>query len=297
MALSRLTVFLAWLVIGVAALAPARAQTLMIGGKNFTEQYLVAEITAQFLRAKGYMVGTRTGFATTGIRKEQEAGLIDVYWEYTGTSLLAFNNITTKLGPQEAYDRVRELDARKGLVWLSPSRIDNSYALAMRKDDAARKGISSISDLAAKVRQGDRFKLVCNLEFYLRPDGLMPLQRAYGFEFGDENVMRMGTDTVYDVLRDAPYIDVGLVFTTDGRIIAYDFLVLRDDRGFFPSYLLAPVVRQRTLDKHPDLARDLEALAAKLDNATMARLNAMIDLEKKPVGAVASFFLQASGLN
>jgi osmoprotectant transport system substrate-binding protein len=146
------------------------------------------------------------------------------------------------------------------------------------------------------MRQGERFKLVCNLEFYLRSDGLLPLQRAYGFEFGDENVIRMGTDAIYDVLRDASYIDVGLVFATDGRVAAYDFLVLRDDRGFFPSYLLAPVVRQRTLDKHPDLAKHLDALSAKLDNATIAHLNAMVDIEKRPVGEVASSFLKASGL-
>jgi osmoprotectant transport system substrate-binding protein len=296
MTTSRLTAILAWLVMGLAMIVPARTQTLVVGGKNFTEQQLMAEMTAQLLRAKGYTVDTRTGFATTGIRREQEGGLIDVYWEYTGTSLMTFNNVMQKLGPQEAYARVKELDARKGLIWLSPSRIDNSYALAMRKVDATRKGITSISDLAARMRRGERFKLICNLEFYLRSDGLLPLQRAYGFEFGTEDVIRMGTDTVYDVLRDASYVDVGLVFSTDGRVAAYDFLVLRDDRGFFPSYLLTPVVRQRTLDRHPDLAVHLDALSAKLDNATIARLNAMIDVEKRPIREVASSFLQANGL-
>ena len=294
--LLRITTLLAGLVIGALMLSPALAQALVVGGKDFTEQLLIAEITSQFLRTKGYDVQSRTGFATTGIRREQEAGLIDVYWEYTGTSLTTFNNITDKLRPEEAYNRVKTLDAQKGLVWLAPSKINNTYALAMRKADAMAKGISSISDLAEKVRQGERFRLACNIEFYLRPDGLMPLQRAYGFEFGHENVVRMGTNTVYDALRDAADIDVGLVFSTDGRVAARDFVVLRDDWGFFPSYLLAPVVRQRTLDKHPDLATHLESLAAKLDNETISGLNSLVDVHQKPVGEIASAFLRSSGL-
>jgi osmoprotectant transport system substrate-binding protein len=293
---SRITTILAWVVIGTATLAQACAQTIVVGGKDFTEQLLVAEMTRQFLRAKGYTVNTRTGFSTSGIRKEQEAGLIDVYWEYTGTSLITFNNVAEKLNPQEAYARVKSLDARKGLIWLSASNVDNTYALAMRKVDATTKGINSISDLATKARRGERFRFACNIEFFIRSDGLMPLQRMYGFEFGYENVIRMGTDAVYEILRDASYIDVGLVFATDGRVAAYDFLVLRDDRGFFPSYLLAPVVRQRVLERHPDLALHFDVLSARLDNATIASLNAMIDIEKRPIGEVVSSFLKANGL-
>jgi osmoprotectant transport system substrate-binding protein len=109
------------------------AQTVVVGGKNFTEQLIVAEMTSQLLRAKGYRALTKTGFSTNGVRKEQEAGRIDLYWEYTGTSLLTFNNVTEPLGPEEAYALVADLDARKGLIWLTPSRINNTYALAMRR--------------------------------------------------------------------------------------------------------------------------------------------------------------------
>src|SRR5215210_9191327 len=291
---SRLIVLLSCLLAAIAAFSPAFAQALVVGGKDFTEQLLVAEMTSQLLRAKGYSVDTRTGFATSGIRREQEAGLVDVYWEYTGTSLVTFNHVVEKLGPREAYDKVKELDAKRGLVWLSPSKVNNTYALAMRKGDATVKGIASISDLAAKVRHGETSKLACNTEFYIRPDGLMPLQRAYGFEF--ENVIRMDRERVYDALRTSSDFDVGLVFSTDGRIAAFDLVVLRDDREFFPSYLLAPVVRKGILDRHPDLATNLNALSVKLDSATMASLNAMVDLHKKAVGEVASSFLESSGL-
>lgn len=296
MSLSTLARCVVCLLMVLAAHSSALAQSLVIGGKNFTEQKLVAEITSQFLRAKGFTTRVRTGFSTPGIRKELEAGLLDLYWEYTGTALATFNNISEKLGPNETYDRVKELDAPKGLIWLSPSRVNNTYALAMRRADAAAKGMTSISDLAARVRQGEQFRLACTIEFYLRPDGLMPLQRAYRFGFGEQNVVRMEATAIYGALREDVSIDVGLVFSTDGRIDAFDFIVLEDDQRFFPSYLLTPVIRKRALDQHPALAGHLNALSAKLDNATMTALNGMVDLQKREVEEVALSFLKTSGL-
>jgi osmoprotectant transport system substrate-binding protein len=274
----------------------AWAQSITVGGKNFTEQQLIAEITGQFLKAKGYAVRVRTGFATPGIRREQEMGLIDVYWEYTGTSLRTFNNIAAPLSAEETYARVKELDAKKGLVWLTPSRVNNTYALAMRRAEAQAKGITSISDLATRIRQGEQLKFASNTEFYIRPDGLRPLQQAYRFAFQLEDVIRVDTGAIYDVLREGRGVDVGLVFSTDGRIKAYDLLVLEDDRQFFPSYLLTPVVRQRTLEQHPKLAGELESLAARLDSVTMAELNAMVDIGKSAVEEVALSFLRSRGL-
>ncbi len=274
----------------------ALAQTVVVGGKNFTEQLLIAEMTSQLLSAKGFYTRLRMGFATPGIRKEQEAGLIDVYWEYTGTSLLTFNNIRETLSPEETYARVKELDARKGLIWLSPSKVDNSYALAMRRQDAEARGIATISDLAARYRQGESLRFACNTEFYLRPDGLVPLQQAYRFAFGLEDVIRVDTGAIYDVLREGRGVDIGLVFATDGRIPAYDLRILQDDQRFFPSYRLTPVVRKSVLDRQPGLAEHLNALAAQLDNSTMATLNAKVDIEKRTVEEVAAAFLKAAGL-
>lgn len=290
----RFTAVLARLLAAIGVSSSAPATTLNIGGKGFTEQRLIAELTSQLLSARGYSTRTQTGFSTTGLRSEQEAGLIDISWEYTGTSLITFNNVTEKLSPTAAYERVKELDAKKGLVWLSASKVDNTYALAMRAADATAKGIATVSDLAARARTGERFRLACNTEFYIRADGLMPLQKAYRFEF--ERVTRMERDRVYEVLRSVSDVDVGLVFSTDGRIAAFNLVVLRDDQGFFPSYLLTPVVRQQTLDLHPEIAGYLNALSAKLDSATMADLNGMVDVEKRPVDEVASSFLDRSGL-
>jgi osmoprotectant transport system substrate-binding protein len=273
----------------------ATAQTVVVGGKNFTEQQIMAEMTSQLLKAKGFSPDKRAGLGTAPLRQAQEAGQVDVYWEYTGTSLINFNKVTEKLDAAATYARVKELDAAKGLVWLNPSKANNTYALAMRADDAAKKGIRSLSDLAAKEKGGQRQKFGCNAEFYARADGLKPLQEAYGFEFPREDVVRMDTGLVYQALRDGQ-VDVGLVFATDGRVPAFNFVILQDDKGFFPNYAMTPVIRKEALDKNPKLAEILNALSAKLDDATMAKLNASVDVDKKTVEEVAAGFLKSQGL-
>jgi osmoprotectant transport system substrate-binding protein len=291
-AIGKAILAIAVLAMGVA---PAAAQTLVVGGKNFTEQQIMAEMTTQLLTAKGFKIDKRAGLGTAPLRQAQEAGQIDLYWEYTGTSLITFNKVTDKLDSAATYAKVKELDGAKGLVWLNPSKANNTYALAMRKADAAAKGVKSLSDLAGKVKGGEKVKFGCNAEFYARPDGLTPMQSTYGFEFGRENVVRMDTGLVYAALKDSQ-VDVGLVFATDGRIPAFDFVVLADDKGFFPNYSLTPVVRKETLDKNPKLAEILNGLSAKLDDATMAKLNATVDVEKKTIEDVASTFLKSQGL-
>jgi osmoprotectant transport system substrate-binding protein len=285
--------------LGVAAAmalsTTVQAQTVVVGGKNYTEQQLMAEMTSQLLKAKGFTVDKRAGLGTAPLRQAQENGQVDVYWEYTGTSLITFNKITDKLDADATYAKVKQLDATKGLVWLNPSKANNTYALAMRKADAQDKGIATLSELAARMKGGETLKFGCNAEFYARPDGLKPLEETYGFTFGRENVVRMDTGLVYQALRDKQ-VEVGLVFATDGRIPAFDFVVLQDDKGYFPPYAMTPVIRKEVLDKNPTLAEPLNALSAKLDDATMAGLNAAIDVEKKSVEDVAGTYLKSQGL-
>jgi osmoprotectant transport system substrate-binding protein len=280
----------------VAAPIAALAQTLVVGGKNYTEQLLMAEMTTQLLASKGFQVERRSGYDTTRLRQAQEGGIVDICWEYTGTSLRELNKVTEQLSPAETYARVQQLDAQKDLIWLRPSRVNNSYALAMRQAHASERGIASISDLAALVLKGERLTFASNLEFYERSDGLRPLEQAYGFQFGRDRVVRVDTNMVYQVLRDLKLIDVGLVFATDGRIPAYDLRVLRDDKGFFPTYVMAPVVRKQVLDRHPELAVHLERLSDILDDESITALNRAIDVDNGRIREVASRFLRSHGL-
>jgi osmoprotectant transport system substrate-binding protein len=279
----------------IATGATVQAESIVVGGKNFTEQQLMASITEQLLEAKGYDVDNVAGMGSAVVRQAMESGQVDIYWEYTGTSLITYNNVEESLSADETYARVKELDAEKGIVWLDASKANNTYALAMRAVDAEERGIVTLSDLAAKVNAGEPMTFGSNAEFYARSDGLKPLEAAYEFEFGRANVKRMDSGLVFQALRDAQ-VDIGLVFATDGRIPAFDFVVLEDDQAYFPAYALAPVIRQEILDAHPDLGELMNAVSAKLDDSVMAGLNARVDVERVSVENVAADFLKDSGL-
>ncbi|SDE83771.1 glycine betaine ABC transporter substrate-binding protein [Limimaricola pyoseonensis] len=279
----------------IAAAATAQADEIVVGGKNFTEQQLMASITEQLLEANGFEVDNRAGMGSAVVRQAMESGQVDVYWEYTGTSLITYNKIEERLDAAATYERVKELDAEKGIVWLDASQANNTYGLAMRAEDAQARGIATLSDLAAKVNAGETITFGSNAEFYARPDGLKPLEAAYAFEFGRANVKRMDSGLVFQALRDAQ-VDVGLVFATDGRIPAFDFVVLQDDQAYFPAYALAPVVRDEILAAHPEIGELMNAVAAKLDDAVMAQLNARVDVEQVSIENVAADFLKESGL-
>ncbi|WP_016853903.1 glycine betaine ABC transporter substrate-binding protein [Halomonas smyrnensis] len=275
--------------------ALAQADTITVGGKNFTEQLILADMTVQYLDARGYEVEERSGMGTTVLRQAQENGQVDLYWEYTGTSLISYNKVTESLSPEEAYQRVKALDAEKGLVWLDPSEANNTYALAMREDQAHELDIASISDLAEAINAGHELVLASNATFYSRDDGLRPMQETYGFEFGRRNVKRMDQGLTLPSL-DQEEVDVAMTTATNGRIPALDLTVLEDDRRFFPDYALTPVVREETLTANPDLAEQMNALSALLDDQTMARLNARVDVERETVEDVAEAFLEQHDL-
>ena len=277
------------------ATATASADEIVIGGKNFTEQQLLASMTTQYLDGLGYDVDTRAGMGSAVLRQAQENGQIDLYWEYTGTSLINYNDVTESLSADETYQRVKELDGEKGLVWLEPSDANNTYALAMRAESVEETGISTLSDLASAVNDGEELAFAMNAEFYAREDGWRPLQRAYDFRVERGAVKRMDSGLVYQALRDGQ-VDIGLVFATDGRVPAFDFQILEDDQGFFPAYALTPVVRQDTLDANPELAEQMNALSALLDDDTMASLNARVDVERETIEDVAESFLEDNDL-
>ena len=277
------------------ATASAHADTVVVGGKNFTEQLIMASMTSQYLEELGYDVEERSGMGTTVLRQAQENGQVDLYWEYTGTSLISYNNVEETLSPEETYARVKELDGQIGLIWLEPSEANNTYALAMRRDDAEALGIESISDLADVINDGNELTLASNATFYSRDDGLMPMQEMYSFEFGRRNVSRMDQGLTLSSL-DQGEVDVAMTTATNGRIPALDLTVLEDNLEFFPDYAMTPVIREETLAQHPELEAQLNAISALLDDATMAELNARVDVERETIERVAESFLEEHDL-
>jgi len=282
-------------VLAVAAGATAEAQTIVVGGKNFTEQLLMAEMTAQLLQANGYQVDKRDGMGSQVVRDAQVNGQVDVYWEYTGTSLVTYNKISDPMDAEATYNTVKEMDANVGLTWLDPSAANNTYALAVRSSDERTDSIRTLSDMAAAYNAGTGLIMAVNAEFPGRPDGLPGLEEAYGFQTTRANLRSMDSGLTYQALQQ-DQVDIALVFATDGRIEAFDFRVLEDDNGFFPNYALAPVIRTETLDANPDLAEPLNALSAALSDEVMQGLNAEVDVEHKAIEMVAAEFLAAQDL-
>ena len=287
----------AMLFVGAMAIAASvSAQTIVVSGKAFTEQQIMTAMTVALLKAKGFTPDRKAGMGSAAVRSALENGQVDVYWEYTGTGLQVFNKIMDKFAtPEDAYKKIKEVDAAKGIVWLNMSAANNTYAFAMNADDAKKMNLVTMSDLAKAVKGGAKITFASNAEFYSRPDGLPGWQQAYGFEFDRDNVKRMDTGLVYQALKDRQ-VDSGVVFATDGRIPAFNFVVLRDDKNYAPPYNMTPVVRKEILDKNPKLADALNALSAKLNNETMAKLNASVDVDKKTPEEVAEAFLKQNGL-
>lgn len=263
---------------------------IIVGGLNYTEHLILTTATTELLEAKGYDVEQKDGMGTSVLRQAQENGQVGLYWEYTGNSVILFHKQDQPADAAATYADAKRFDAEEGLIWLDPSDTNNTYALAMRADDAEARDIHSLSDLAAAMDKGADLTLASNAEFYARDDGLRPLQQAYGFRFPRESVKRMDTGLTYNALQSGN-VDVALVFATDGRNGAFDFEVLDDDKHFFPVYQLAPVVRQDVLDANPDLAPLLNTMSAALNDDVLIDLNSRVDVDKQPIDKVAHEFL------
>lgn len=282
--------------LSIFGVAQAHAGRLVVGGKNFTEQLLLSDMTAQYLRAKGYDAELKSGLGTTLMRSALESGQLDIVWEYTGTALIVYHHIEDKLPPGQIYARVKALDAERNLVWLDESGLNNTYAFAMPQKMAEEYGINTLSDLAARFNGQDKPLLMgVDYEFASRPDGLGPMQALYGFSMKRAELKQMDPGLVYTALKN-DQLFVGLTYASDGRIKGFKLKLLEDDKNFFPPYKATPVVRKEILDKNPQLAQQLDALAAKIDTEKMAEMNKRVDIDQEPVGKVAEDFLKLQGL-
>lgn len=281
--------------------AAAWAAPLTLASKNFTEQRILSAITVQYLRAKGFQVEPKTNLATVITRNAMINKQIDMTWEYTGTSLIIFNHINKRMTPQETYDTVKKLDAKLGLVWLQPADMNNTYAFAMQRQRAEKEQIRTMSQLVAKVEQVRKtdpkhnWLLGLDLEFAGRSDGLKPMQALYNMPLDRPQIRQMDPGLVYNAIRDG-FVDAGLVYTTDGRVKGFDVQVLEDDKGYFPSYAVTPVVRADVLQNTPGLEEALNTLSKQFNNQVITELNARVDIDYQTPQQVADAFLKQRGL-
>ncbi|HEY8563885.1 MAG TPA: glycine betaine ABC transporter substrate-binding protein [Beijerinckiaceae bacterium] len=288
----RIAVVLAALLLSAA---PAAAQTIKVGSKNFTEQFVVAELYAGALEAAGFKVERKINLGTTLVAHEAvRTGAIDLYPEYTGTGLNAVMKAqgVTETDPAKIHAMVRDhYEKEFKLTWLKPSGINNGYAIVVRPDTAREMNLKTLSDLA---KAAPKLKLGAGPEFADRRDGIKGMKEVYGIEFGEFRqfaALRLR----YEALTQKQ-IDVANGFSTDWQIAAEKFTALADDKNLFPPYYLAAVARQDTVASNPKIVETIEKVGAALDNPTMQELNRQVEVEKKEPRQVAAEFLKAKGL-
>ncbi len=288
--------------LGLVLLVPGLASAekkIAVGGKNFTEQYILANFAKVLLEDRGFEVEMKTGVGSSVCRQSLEHGQMDMYFEYTGTGYTVFLKQDDKEIMSDAdkvYEWVKNADAKNGLIWLEPLQFNNTYTLLMREDQAQELGISSISDLAEFMNENpDELTIGVNAEFWERPDGFKPLMKLYDFRVPYGKVRKMDSGLVYQALRDKN-VDVSMGFATDGRIAAFGFTILEDDKNYFPTYNPSPVVREDALEKYPELKEVFQPLSKHLTTTEMQKLNAEVDLENKDEEKVAREWLKANGL-
>ena len=289
----------AFLMLPMTALA---AGPVKVASKGFTEQVILGKIMVNLLKDRKIPVEDRTSLGGTNVNREAlEQGQIDVYMEYTGTAWLSlFKQKEVVRDAMGLFNKVKEFDAKKGLVWLSPAKFNNTYAIIMKAETADKLGIRTLSQWADYVRKNPgKMTVSTNAEFYSRADGFKGMMEFYGLEFGkdipDANVTKMETPLAKKAVRDGQAL-CGMAFATDGEIKDYKLTVLEDDKNYFPIYNPAPVVRAEVLKAYPQLKMVLSEIGASLDTATMTRLNYRVNVNGEKPDAVAKSWLTGVGL-
>lgn len=265
---------------------------VVVGSKPFGEGYLLAELFAQLLEARGMAVERRFGLGGTEIVfPALRRGDIDVYPEYTGSGLLVILKEPPRGNPAAVFDIVsREFARRFDVRWLPPLGFENTYAMSVRTEMAERLGLRTLSDFARVSRD---MRAGFTADFIGLPDGLPGLRMAYGIE--PRSVNALAPAVKYQALM-AGSVDIIDAYSTDGLLGRYPVTVLEDDKQFFPPYDAAPLLRGVLARERPAAVAALAELGGRLDVVRMRRLNQRVEVEGAAVAAVARDALMELGL-
>ena len=267
---------------------------VVIGSKDGTEMILLGHMLADLVESEtGLPVDRRfnLGGSLVCFNALRDGGL-DAYVEYTGTALTTILKEPPAFDPEAVRDRIGAVLAeRDGVTCLGPLGFENTFAVLVRRADAERLGLKTISDLA---RHADALRPGFGPEFMNREDGYPGLSKAYGLRFG-EAPREMDRNLLYQALARGS-IDVAAGDSTDGRIAALGLVSLRDDRRYFPPYEAVPLARSARLRSDPRLRAALDRLAGRIDAEAMRSLNRQVDESRRDPAEVARAFLAARGL-
>lgn len=287
------------ILVGVSGCSPAasppaaKAETkIVIASKPFAEQFILAHMAAELLKAKGNVAVdiSKIGMGPSELlHPAMEKGQIDIYPEYTGTAWMAILKQPVERDKEVLYRKVKEAYAEKfKLVWLPLLGFQNTFALAVTRETADKWKLKTISDLARQPN----LTLIGDATAFTRDDEYPGLKKEYGLD-GKSKVVDV--NFYYEGLKQNQ-ADVALVFSTDGRLKQYNLVVLADDKHFFPPYETGYVLRQEIAAKYPKVKEILALLSGKISDQTMTELNFQVEVEKKDPADVARKFLKDKGM-
>ncbi|UOF88770.1 glycine/betaine ABC transporter substrate-binding protein [Fodinisporobacter ferrooxydans] len=268
--------------------------TIIVGSKSFTENILVGDMMYDLLKQ---------GLPNAAIQNKQnlggtmvpwnalQSGQLSMYTEYTGTGLIDILKQPVSHDANYTYNYVSQQYPQKFKIdWMKPLGFNDTYAIAVPKAFAEKYNLKTISDLA-KVENQVTFG--AEPEFFSRPDGYAGLTKAYGLKFVSTKEINVGLK--YEAVKkgDVQAIDV---FSTDGQLIKYNMVVLKDDKNFYPPYYAAPIVREDIIKAYPQIPDILNQLAGKITNKQMQQMNYDVDVKHESADTVAKKFLQQAGL-
>ncbi len=284
------------------AMASAASADIVVSSKIDTEGGLLGNIIALALESAGLPVERRLQLGGTQVVREALlADQIDIYPEYTGNAAFFFNEADADIWNDAAagHARAAELDsAQNGVVWLTPSPANNTWAIAVTGPVAEENGLVTMSDFGAWVAGGGQVKLAASTEFVSSPAVLPAMQETYGFALTpDQTVVLSGGDTAATIqaaARGTSGVNAAMVYGTDGGVGATGLVVMEDDKGVQPVYSPTPVVRAEVLAEYPAIADVLAPIFAGLDLVTLQELNGRIQVGGEPAEAVARDYLSRS---
>jgi osmoprotectant transport system substrate-binding protein len=263
-----------------------------IGTKNFTEQYVLGELYAQALRAKGFDVTLKSDIGSTEIiDKSLTSGQIDMYPEYTGTALtVVFGAEGSESSAEATYEAAKTKYEERGQTMLAMTPFSDSDAIAVLKATADEYDLSELGDLP-KVPD---LTLGGQPEFRTRAQGLPGLEQNYGVT--EVEFVPVGTLSPYELL-DQKKVLAAAIFSTDPPLASGKYVVLDDPKAQFGFQNVAPVVdKDKVGELGADFTDTLDSVTEKLTDDAIIAMNSAVAIDQQSPQAVAKQFLQENGL-
>jgi len=268
---------------------------IIVASKDFTEQDILGELLAQQIEATTDLkVDRRPRLGGSFIcHSAITSGKIDAYIEYTGTVFTGILNQKVVSDPKEVYNQIKQAYAQQfDLEVMPPLGFENTFAMIIRGEDARRYNIQTLSQVSQYTPQ---WRGGFGYEFLEREDGFPGLAKTYGLRFAKSpQIMDLGL--VYRALLQKQ-VDMVAGSSTDAQISRLGVVVLKDDKQYFPPYEAAPIVRQETLKKYPELRQAIAQLAGKISADEMRQLNNLVEGELRNIKDVVQEFRKLKGLD